>query len=180
MDFRVNDLPVGTQGSEVKLSKPETVRVTARVAARLDEQPNEAISKLRHDQKPYWDLERARGGGAREVPVELIVNGSPVDKKKITADGAPRDLTFDVKIERSSWVALRILASSHTNPIFVTVGDKPIRASRRSAEWCLKAVDQCWSQKAPKISAKERDEAAKAYEHARQTYRRILAESEID
>jgi hypothetical protein len=180
MDFRVNDLPVGTQGSEVKLSKPETVRVTARVAARLDEQPKEAVGKLRHDQKPYWDLERARAGSAREVPVELVVNGSPADKKKITADGAPRDITFDVKVERSSWVALRILASSHTNPIFVIVGDKPIRASRRSAEWCLKAVDQCWSQKAPKISAKERDEAAKAYEHARQVYRRVLAESEID
>jgi len=180
IDFRVNDLPVGTRGSEVKLDKPETVRVTARVAARLDEQPNETVGKLRHDQKPYWDLERARAKGSREVAVELIVNGSPVDKKKIVADGEMRDITFDAKIERSSWVALRILASSHTDPIFVIVGDKPIRASRRSAEWCLKAVDQCWSQKAPKISAKERDEAAKAYEHARQVYRRVLAESEID
>ena len=164
----------------MKLDRPETVRVTARVAARLDEQPKEAISKLRLNQKPYWDLERARIGSSREVMVELIVNGLPVDKKKITADGAIRDLTFDARIERSSWVALRIPTSSHTNPIFVIVGDKPIRASRRSAEWCLKAVDQCWSQKAPKISAKERDEAAKAYEHARQTYRRILGECEID
>lgn len=180
IDFRVNDLSVGTQKNEVRLEKQGTVRVTARVAARLDEHPNEAISKLRLNQKPYWDLERARTEGSREVMVELIVNGSPVDKKKIVADGALRDITFDVKIERSSWVALRIPASSHTNPIFVIVGDKPIRASRRSAEWCLKAVDQCWSQKAPKISAKEREEAAKAYEHARQTYRRILAESEID
>jgi hypothetical protein len=180
IDFRVNDLPVGTRGSEVKLDKPETVRVTARVAARLDERPNEAIGKLRHDQKPFWDLERARMEGGREVAVELVVNGSPIDKKNLVADGAMRDITFDAKIERSGWIALRILASSHTNPIFVIVGDKPIRASRRSAEWCLKAVDQCWSQKAPKISAKERDEAAKAYEHARQVYRRILAECEID
>jgi hypothetical protein len=189
IDFRVNDLPVGTQGSEVKLDKPGTVRVMARVAARLDEEPNEAIRKLRHDQKPYWDLERARAvraaraaraEGSREVSVELVVNGSPVDKKSIVADGAIHDITFDAKVERSGWVALRILASSHTNPIFVIVGDKPIRASRRSAEWCLKAVDQCWSQKAPKISAKERDEAAKAYDHARQVYRRILAECEID
>jgi hypothetical protein len=180
LDFRVNDLPVGTRGSELKLSKPETVRVSARVAARLDEQPNLAIGKLRPDQKPYWDLERARIGSSREVAVELIVNGSPVDKKNIIADGSIREIAFDAKIDRSGWVALRIATSSHTNPIFVLVGDKPIRASRRSAEWCLKAVDQCWSQKAPKISARERDEAAKAYEHARQTYRRILAESEID
>jgi hypothetical protein len=89
-------------------------------------------------------------------------------------------VAFDVPLERSSWVALRILPSSHTNPVFISVGDKPIRASRRSAEWCLKSVDQCWSQKLGRISAKEREEAAKAYEHAREVYRRILAESEAN
>jgi hypothetical protein len=180
MDFRVNDVAVGTGKSEVSLDKPQSVRVTARVAARLDEQPNEAIRKLRLNQKPYWDLERARIGSSREVPVEVIVNGRPVEKKILVADGKMHDLAFDVKIERSSWVALRFPLSSHTNPVFVIVGDKPIRASRRSAEWCLEAVDQCWSQKAPRISAKERDDAAKAYEHARQVYRRIIAESEIE
>jgi len=70
-----------------------------------------------------------------------------VAKQNILADGTIRDVAFDVKIERSSWVALRILPSSHTNPIFVLVEGKPIRASRRSAEWCLRGVDQCWSQK---------------------------------
>jgi hypothetical protein len=180
IDFRVNDLTVGTRGSELKLDRPQTVRVTARVAARLDEQPNVAIGKLRYDQKPYWDLERARDGVTRKTRVQLIVNGRMAAEQELLADGALRDLTFDANIERSSWVALRVPASSHTNPIFVIVDGKPIRASRRSAEWCLKAVDQCWSQKAPKISSKERDEAAKAYDHARQTYRRILAESEVD
>ena len=58
-----------------------------------------------------------------------------------------RDVSFEAKIERSSWVTARILPSSHSNPIFVLVGEKPIRASRRSAQWCLKGVDQCWSQK---------------------------------
>ena len=102
---------------------------------------------------------RPRGDKRR---VELVVNGQVAVSQEVPADNRPHDLTFSVKIDRSSWVALRVLASSHTNPIFVIVGGKPIRASRRSAEWCLKAVDQCWSQKAPKISARERDEAAKA------------------
>ncbi|MEP7340766.1 MAG: CehA/McbA family metallohydrolase [Acidobacteriota bacterium] len=180
LDFQVNTVLAGTNGSEVKLSKPATVRVTAKVAARLDEQPNEAIAKLRYDQKPYWDLERARNGSSREVPVELIVNGHAVAKKTILADGAIREIAFDVPIEQSSWVALRVLPSSHTNPVFVVVDGQPIRASRRSAEWCLKAVDQCWSQKASKISVKERSDAEKAYEHARQVYRRILAESKAN
>ena len=30
------------------------------------------------DQKPYWDIERARIGETRTVPVEVIVNGHPV------------------------------------------------------------------------------------------------------
>ncbi len=180
MDFQVNAAKMGIGDSELKLDKPQSVRVTAKVAARLDEQPNEAIRKLSYDQKPYWELERSRIGNSREVLVELIVNGQPVAKKIILADGAIREVAFDVPIEQSSWVALRVLPSSHTNPIFVTVGGQPIRASRRSADWCLKAVDQCWSQKAPKISAKERPVAEQAYEHAREVYRRILADSKSD
>jgi hypothetical protein len=57
---------------------------------------------------------------------------------------------------------------------------KPIRASRRSAEWCLKSVDQCWSQKQRVIKADEMEDAKIVYEHARQAYRRILAECEAD
>ena len=176
----MNGLAVGTKGSEVKLDTAQTVRVTARVAALLDVAPNEAVRARRHDQQPYWDLERARVGRTRETLVEVVVNGQPVARKNIVADGTLQEVAFDVPIAGSSWVALRILASSHTNPIFITVGNRPIRASRRSAEWCLKAVDQCWSQKAPKIPAGERQDALRAYEHARQVYSRIIAESGVD
>jgi hypothetical protein len=175
IDFRVNDLPVGTNGSELRLAAPGSARVTAKVAALLDAQvPDE---ESRRQLRP-WSLERARIASSREVPVEVIVNGVAVARRQIAADGAIRDITFDVPIERSSWVALRILPSSHTNPIFVLVDGKPIRASAKSAEWCLKAVDVCWKAKSPKISAAERPDAERAYEHARRVYRRILAESE--
>ncbi len=52
------------------------------------------------------------------------------------------------------------------------------RASKRSAEWCLKAVDQCWSQKQRFYDEDEMQDALDAYEHARLAYRRILSESE--
>jgi hypothetical protein len=177
VDFRVNNMLVGTNGGELKVNRPETVRVSAKVAARLDEKPNDDIRRRGYQEQPYWDLERARIGMTREVAVELIVNGESVANRNIVADGAIREIAFDVAIDRSSWVALRILPSSHTNPIFIAVGGKPIRASRRSAEWCLKSVEQCWNQKSRRISTKEREEAEKAYEHARQVYRQILAES---
>ncbi len=79
--------------------------------------------------------------------MEVVVNGQAVATQEIEADGTFRDLEFDVPIEQSSWVAVRVYPSSHTNPVFVVVGDEPIRASKKSAEWCLKSVDQCWSQK---------------------------------
>jgi hypothetical protein len=183
IDFTANGVEVGTNDSELKLEKPATVKITAKIAARLDEKPNGKFSKLIYDQsiweqKPFWDLERARIGASREIPVELIVNGEPVATKNITADGSLQDISFNAEISKSSWIALRILPSSHTNPIFVTVGGKPVRASRRSAEWCLKAVDQCWSQKSPKIAAAEKVEAEKVYEAARIAYRKIIEESD--
>ena len=37
-----------------------------------------------------------------------------------------------------------------------------MRPLRASAEWCLAAVDQCWTQKAPKISARELPDVAES------------------
>jgi hypothetical protein len=178
IEFTVNNREVGTNASELKLSEPGAVKVAARVAALLPERPDKGLQNRPYTQGPYWHLERARVGDTRNVKLECVVNGYPVASREIAADGQLNDVTFDVKIDRSSWVALRILPSSHTNPVFVVVGDRPIRASKRSAEWCLKGVDQCWSQKERFYKQEEKRDARDAYEHARQTYRRILAESE--
>jgi hypothetical protein len=183
VDFRVNDREVGEAGSELKLFAPGSVKVRARVAAYLDPEPSAgavAIKKQRLDQKPYWEIERARIGKTRKVPLEVIVNGHPVATREIVADGRIQEVSLDVPIKKSSWIALRILPSSHTNPVFVLVGGKPVRASKKSAEWCLKSVDQCWSQKEEAIRAAERDDAKKAYDVARQAYKKILAEAGED
>ena len=176
IDFKVGDVSVGENGGELKLAKPGNVKVSAKVAAFLYEKPEAGIRNRSLNQKPYWHIERARIGNKRQVPVELIVNGCSVAKKNLTADGKLREMTFNAKIDRSSWVALRIYPSSHTNPVFVTVDGQPIRASRRSAEWCLESVDQCWSQKEELIAEGERAQARKDYGHARQTYRKLIIE----
>jgi hypothetical protein len=54
------------------------------------------------------------------------------------------------------------------------------RNSRKSAEWCLKSVDQCWSQKERAIRPSEKEEARKAYDLARRAYRKIREESADD
>jgi hypothetical protein len=176
LNFSVNKLGVGEKGSQLDLNQPETVHVSCRTAALLNET---APTNMRFDS--YWNLEHARIDKTRTVPVEVVVNGRPVAEKIITADGKIQDLAFDVKIDRSSWVAIRILGSSHTNPIFVTVGGKPIRASRRSAQWCLDGVEQCWNSKQQFYAQTgETDTAKAAYDHAREEYKKIISECEVD
>ena len=177
LDFSVDGIDVGRNGSELKISGARIVSAKVRAAASIDPLPNEEIRRRPLDQQPYWDVERARLGNTREVAVELIVNGTVAASRNIPADGQLRDVMFNVRIDKSSWMAARILPSSHTNPIFALVDGKPIRASRRSAEWCLTAVNQCWTQKAPRIRPAERDAAKAAYDHAREEYRRLIAES---
>jgi len=176
MGFEVDGHKLGP--STLKLAAAKTVKAKALVSARLTEKTSYPMHNLNAASKPYWHLERARKPGTRTVKVALVVNGEETETKWIEADGTEQEIAFETRLEKSSWLALRILPSSHTNPIFVEVGGKPIRANKKSAEWCLKGVDQCWSQKKHLIAAAEMDDAKAAYEHARKAYRKIIGESE--
>jgi hypothetical protein len=165
------------------LKEPGTVTVKAKVAALLEPKPTaqtEAIRKRAWSAKPYWDIERCRIDDTRKVPVELVVNGVAVDRKEVVADGSEQEVTFTAPIRQSSWVCLRILPSSHTNPIFVLVDDKPIRTSKKSAEWCAAAVDKCWEQKKKSIRENERADAEAAFQKARASYEKIKEECSTD
>ncbi len=179
IDFSVNGLEAGTHNSEVSLNGQQTLKVSAKVAAHLPTHQDEdavVISKRALDQQPYWHIERARIGSTGKIPVELLVNGEPVDTTEIIADGKWNELSFTYKINRSGWVALRVYPSSHTNPVFVIIDKKPI-GLKRSAEWCRKAVDQCWKQKQSLIRPEERPAAEAAYERARKVYEKIIREA---
>lgn len=185
-DFEVDGLGVGEPGDQgrasvlaVKAGKP--LRIKCKASGLLDRQtPDEDILTRDLDQQPYWHIERARVKGTRQVTVELIVNGYAVDKKFIEADGRVEEIEFDYTPERSSWIALRVFPAAHTNPVFVEVDGQPIRASKRSAQWCLDAVARCWESKSPVIRASERDAARAAYDHAAAAYQEILAEAYDD
>jgi len=161
MEFTAEDatgphgaVAVGERGSELRLEQPGTVKLNV-------------ISAIRQP-------------GTNAVDVEVVVNGYPVARQSVTPDGREQTLQFQVPIQRSSWVAVRTFPSAHTNPIFVLVDEKPIRASRRSAEWCLRGVDQCWSQKERFFAGAEHEQARLAYDHARKTYQAILQECESE
>jgi hypothetical protein len=182
MNFTASGMEVGTNGGELRLERSAVVRVSVQAASFLDEaplqeappQPGQLVRGV------AWSPERARVQGTREVTVEAVLNGRPVANQRIIADGVLRDVRFEIPIEKSSWIALRILGSAHTNPIFIPVGGRPIRAFRKSADWCLKGVDQCWSQKVPRMSFNDRTVARPAYDFARNRYKQILTESDAD
>jgi hypothetical protein len=176
IDFSVNGMEPGTSNSELLLQGPRPVSIQARAIALLPLNQTEEGAEIAHrpqDSQPYWNIERARIGKTRRVPVELIVNGDPVDTIEIAADGKWQNIRFEYPITQSSWIALRVYPSSHTNPVFVILNGKPIQV-RRSGEWCRQAVDQCWKMKEGKIRAAERATAEAAYNHARATYDRII------
>jgi len=174
LEFAVNGR---RSGDDLMLKHSGSVRVTATVAAWLDPAPTPEF--LNQARESIWHIEFARIGSTREVPLELVVNGIAVERMNFLADGTPRKIQFKTQIARSSWVALRILPSGHTYPVFVQVDGKPVRASKRSAQWCRASIDKLWEVKSPHIRESERSEAAAAYDHARKAYDRIADECEV-
>jgi hypothetical protein len=178
LDFKVNGRYSGD--TDLLLHTTSDVGVSALVAARLEPTVPADIEAIRRTFLNGWHLENARIGATRQVPVELVVNGSVVQRMKLTADGKPRTITFNVQIARSSWVALRIFPSCHTHPVFVRVDEKPIRASKRSARWCRRCIDRLWEVKSPFIREGERPDALNAFDYARRAYEQILSECDIE
>ncbi len=157
-----------TPGAEVNLDKPGKLTAKAKVSF-ASETP----------------LGTSKGGQVPEGKmrnVELVVNGRAVASKEVPADDRIHEVTFDVDIERSSWVALRQFPQMHTNPVNVLVGGKPIRASRKSALWCIGTIEQLWRVRGqpgpgPRIAEHERAEAEKTFKWAIEQYRKIAAEA---
>jgi hypothetical protein len=119
--------------------------------------------------------ENMSSGGERLV--ELIINGRPAASARVPADGKIHPLQFRVPIARSSWIALRQFPQLHTNPVNVRVGDAPIRASRRSALWCIETIERLRENRRNSIRESERAAAMQAYDEAIEKFRRIAAEA---
>ncbi|MGI9332035.1 MAG: CehA/McbA family metallohydrolase [Gammaproteobacteria bacterium] len=159
--------PMETQAVTYKpMPKPQRVRIA-----------DLPITGVSWRNIPWWHLERARIGESREVLLEVIVNAEAVASTKIVADGSLNNVSFDVPIEMSSWVALRILGASHTNPIWVLVDGKPVRGSRKSIEWDIRALQQAFEVKRAGWRPEDYAEAKAAYDFAYQVYAKRLAET---
>lgn len=180
--FTVNNRPAG---DVIELGSPGSVAVKALVAfsneTPLDVPyggvvPPSGLRKGGDTVVLYEPRDlNAKDSGHRRV--EVVVNGRSVATQDVPADGQTHELSFDVPIARSSWVALRHFPQLHTNPVNVLVGGQPIRASRASARWCAATIEQLWRSRSKVISPQERPEAEQTFERAIGIYQKIAKES---
>jgi hypothetical protein len=181
--FTVNGTSPGT--TDVTLNAPANVHIEAAVAF-AEEQPKAvAYGSLPESvrQRNSGDTVILHGPRSEEMVVggtrlvELVVNGQPVAKKAVPADGQIHNVEFDVQIPRSSWVAIRQFPQLHTNPVNVLVAGQPIRASRSSALWCRETVRALWEVRNRFIAEAERPAARSAYDEAMDRFQSIAKES---
>lgn len=182
LDFSVNGVQPGTQ--DVRLTGAGQVSVSAKVAFSAEVPEGVAYGNLmpKAGRQLVGDTvhlhaprsQRIIQGGDRLV--ELVVNGEVVGSQEIPADGRIHDLTFDIPMTRSSWIALRHFPQLHTNPVHVLVDDQPIRGSRASALWCAETIRLLWKYRRRFIDESERKAAEAAYQRAITHYERVAAE----
>ena len=119
-------------------------------------------------------------------------NGEVVEKIPLSADRRSARFTKTLKATRSGWYHLRAegnpkerhpldstYAQAFTNPVWVTVGDRPVR-SAAAATYCLTWIDklQHMADASPGWrSPKEKEHVFAQFDQARSVYRKFLEEA---
>jgi O-glycosyl hydrolase len=116
LDFKVNDS--FSPGDEVNLRRKGKVNVKVTWTSILDQ----------------------------EGSLEIICNGKIVAKQDaITSPGNPFTLNVDLPVRESSWICARRMNSeghqSHTAPVYITIRNKPVRASAEDAEYFVRWIE---------------------------------------
>lgn len=160
-----------TDLNEIKLSSRGVVEMSTTMRVNLPSTTSLAAPSS------GWSIESARIGTTDLVSVEVIANGKVIASKPMRADGSDQKLAFTIPVERSSWLAIRIMGAAHSNPVFVTVDSQPVRASRGSAEWSMRELARDFESKQASWPEADLPQARAAYDFAYAVYTKIMAES---
>jgi hypothetical protein len=125
--------------------------------------------------------------------VSLVWNGRVVEQVPLSSDRKSAELTKRLRVDRSGWYHLRAegkpeerypldtsFAQGFTNPVWVTVGDEPVR-SVTAADYCLQWIDALQQQAEAWPgwrSQREKDHVYAQFDEARVVYRKLRAEAE--
>ncbi|PYI87039.1 MAG: hypothetical protein DME26_07480, partial [Verrucomicrobia bacterium] len=125
LEYTVNGVAPGF--GDVRLAQPGTATIKAKVAFAAETPLTVAQGLQTPPGGKRWmgDTVNLHAPPSKEtVPggtrlIEIVVNGRPAASKEVPADGQIHELAFEVRIERSSWIALRHFPQLHTNPVNV-------------------------------------------------------------
>jgi len=119
--------------------------------------------------------------------IEIVQDGKVVASRTVSArPGEPARVQFSAGVKRSGWICARRMGpdghQTHTAAVFVTVGNRPVRASAADAEFFVKFIDNLLAKTAPDgewgiYFPTAREAAHKRYRDARAIYARIAAEA---
>ncbi|HEY0685733.1 MAG TPA: CehA/McbA family metallohydrolase [Steroidobacter sp.] len=126
--------------------------------------------------------------------VTLVWNGEVVEKIPLSADRRSAQLSKNLKVARSGWYHLRAegkrnerypldaeFAQAFTNPVWVTVGDQPVR-NAAAAAYCLRWIDklQQMAEAWPGWrSQREKEHVFAQFDEARAVYRKFRDEATV-
>jgi hypothetical protein len=157
LDFHVNG--AASPGDEIKLKKKGTI--------------NPEVT---------WTTTKELTGR-----IEFICNGKVVATKEGTSrPGEPVRLKTELKIDESSWICARRMDTtghqSHTAPVYISVKDKPVRASEEDAQFFVDWIDNILANIKPEgpwnqYFTHDLDVVQQRYEKARNVYKTIALES---
>jgi hypothetical protein len=121
--------------------------------------------------------------------IELVCNGRVVAVQPGTAKpGKPVTLHGSFQIEESSWICTRRMDNtghrSHTAPVYVSLNDKPIRASAGDAQYFIRWIDNLLEKTSPggpwnRYIIHDLDGIQERYRKARTIYEKIAAEAMV-
>jgi TolB protein len=121
--------------------------------------------------------------------LELVVNGQTVRRWPVGSDPLHLDVAEKIRIERSSWIALRVRGSAHrlapndrevyahTSPVYVTVAGRKV-ASHEDARFFIEQIDALISRmdgRGKFERPEQRDVIVAKFREAQEVYRRIAA-----
>jgi hypothetical protein len=121
--------------------------------------------------------------------IELVSNGKILSSTEgnVTPD-KPFTMDSEIDITKSSWICARRMDESghqtHTAPVYVTMDNKPIRASADDARYFISWIDNLLAKTSPgaewnRYFPNDIATVQARYRKAREIYSTILSETEI-
>ncbi len=120
--------------------------------------------------------------------VEIVFNGNVIsDLEGIASPGNPVVLKAKIPVSESGWICARRMNSeghqTHTAPVYITIKNKPVRASAEDAEYFVDWIDNLIEKTSPgnewnQYFTHELEVVQSRYANARNIYLQIAREAE--